>query len=562
MTFFERFADALRTRTGATVFAVLMTLAIVLPGQTSMPPIDRDEPRFAQATRQMVETGDYVDIRFLDVPRHLQPAGIYWLQALSLQAVGDTEVREIWPHRVPSWLAAIATVLLTWWAGGLLFGRTAGRTAALMMGTCLIFAYEARIAKIDSTLCAVTALAQAMLASAFMARERGVKFPAWQAALFWAALGFGILLKGPVMVLVTGGTVLGLIAMERRAKWLGMLRPLWGVPLMLAVAAPWYIAIGMATDGQFFRTAVGYSVAGKIAGSHQKHGGPIGYHALLFSAVFWPASFFAWIAAPYAWLQRRDAPVRFCLAWIVPAWIVFELSGTKLPHYTLPLLPAVAMLSAAALAEADGRKWLGRPRLFAAAAVIWMIVALMFTIGIPGMRLGLEQDGSYGELLLGGFAFVLAAITLALAADGRTRAALAAMAATAFLTWTNIFGFVFGKLDHVLLSPPVMSLVEGTAPCPTSQLALLEYHEPSLVFLNGSDTKLAFTPEELVAHFNTDPACAIGLVGDGKRTAFLEAATVAGLKPVELGAVEGVNVNERGERNRLTLYRANQTGSR
>lgn len=555
MSFFERFADALRTRAGATLFAIFMTLVIVLPGQTSIPPVDRDEPRFAQATRQMTETGDYIDIRYLDVPRYLQPAGIYWLQAASVHVFGEAGVREIWPHRVPSWLAAIATVLLTWWAGGLLFGRDVGRVAALMMGTCLIFAYEARIAKIDSTLCAVTALAQAMLARAFISRERGEAFPAWMAAVFWAALGFGVLLKGPIMVLVTGGAVLGLIALERRAKWLGMLRPLWGVPLMLAVAAPWYIAIGIATDGQFFRTALGYSVAGKIAGTHQKHGGPIGYHALFFSAVFWPASFFAWMAAPWAWLQRRTPAVRFCIAWIVPAWIIFELSGTKLPHYTLPLLPAVAMLSAAALLQNDGLKWFGRPRLFAGAAIVWLLIALVFTIGLPALRLDIEQDAAFGQLLAGGAALVVAGIMLAFAADGRARAALAAMLVTALITWTNIFGFTLGQLDHVVLSPRVMALAQSTAPCPTSRLGLLEYHEPSLVFLNGSDTKLAFTPDELVAHFKTDPACAIGLVGEKAREPFLAAAASAGLTPVELGAVEGVNVNEHAQRNRLTLYR-------
>lgn len=550
----EQIAAALRTRTGAAVFALAMTLALVLPGQFSIPPIDRDEARFAQSTRQMVETGDYVDIQFLDQPRHLQPAGIYWLQALAVQTVGDRDVHEIWPHRVPSWLSAVATVFLTWWIGGLLFGRDAGRIAAALIGTCLIFSVEARIAKIDSTLCAVTLLAQAALARAFMARERGEKLSPWWAALFWFALGFGILLKGPVMVLVTGGTVLGLIALERRGKWLGMLQPLWGVPLMLLVAAPWYVLIGMATDGAFFRTALGYSVAGKIAGTHQKHGGPIGYHTLLFTGMFWPGSLFAWLAIPFVWLERNAPAVRFCLAWIVPAWIVFELSGTKLPHYTLPLLPAVAMLSAAALLKVGDAKWFGRPRLFAAAAGFWLLFGLVFTLGVPALRLALENDGAFLPLLLGAVAFVGMCITLALVAQGRARAGLIAMSATALLTWCNDFGLSLPQFTQVFMSPRVMALAQQTAPCPTSKLALLEYHEPSLVFLNGSDTVLTKTPEEFTAHFSADRACAIGLVGEPKRQAFLETAMAAGLKPVELGVVEGYNHNE-GDRNRLTLYR-------
>jgi 4-amino-4-deoxy-L-arabinose transferase-like glycosyltransferase len=387
-----------------------------------------------------------------------------------------------------------------------------------------------------------------------MAREKSERLSPWWAALFWSVLGFGILLKGPIMVLVTGGTILGLIAIERRVKWLGVLQPLWGVPLMLLVAAPWYIAIGMATDGQFFRTALGYSVAGKIAGTHQNHGGPIGYHAILFTGMFWPGSLFGWLAIPYAWIQRRTPAVRFAIAWIVPAWIVFELSGTKLPHYTLPLLPAFAMLSAAAILEAGNAKWFGRPRLFAVAAFFWLIFGLVLTVGVPALRLELEQDAAFGQLLLGGVALVGCGVTLALVAQGRPRAGVGAMMAAALLAWVNNFGLTLPQMDQVFMSPRVMALAQETAPCPTSRLALLEYHEPSLVFLNGSDTVLSRTPEEFAAHFAADRACAIGLVGEPKRLVFIEAASAAGLKPVELGVVEGFNHNE-GDKNRLTLFR-------
>src|SRR6266511_4344086 len=87
---------------------VLLVVALLgfLPGFFSIPPIDRDEARFAQATKQMIETGDYVDIRFQDESRYKKPAGIYWLQALavkSAEAAGlpDAPVK-IWLYRIPS----------------------------------------------------------------------------------------------------------------------------------------------------------------------------------------------------------------------------------------------------------------------------------------------------------------------------------------------------------------------------------------------------------------------------------------------------------------------------
>ena len=553
MTPLAQLQAALRTPMGAALAALFLILLAVLPGQATIPPIDRDEPRFAQSTRQMVETGDYVDIQYLDQPRHLQPAGIYWLQAIAVQTLGVKDVRAIWPHRVPSWLAAICTVFMTWWLGGLLFGREAGRIAAALMGACLILGVEARLAKIDSTLCATTLLAQAALAKVFLARDRGERVSTWWLVLFWAALGFGGLLKGPIVLLVTGGTVLGLVALERRAKWLLALKPLWGVPLMLALAAPWYIAIGMATDGAFFRTALGYSVVGKIAGTHQRHGGPIGYHTLLFPVVFWPGSLFALLSIPYVWAQRRTPVVRFCLAWIMPAWIVFELSGTKLPHYTLPLLPAVAMLSAAAILEAGSAKWFGRPRLFAAVAVLWTIVAAVLTVGVPGLRIYLQNDVAMGSLLLGGVALIGALFTLGLVGQGRPRAGVVAAVATALLTWFNAFGVTLPALDRIFMSPRVIAAIGAQRPCPTSRLALLDYHEPSLVFLYGPGIVLTHTPAEAAAALAADTACTMVLTGNSGRDAMLADLRARGIAMKEIATVTGENYNE-GDDEKLSVY--------
>ena len=101
---------------------------LFLPGRARLPPIDRDESRYMQATAQMLETRDFVDVRFQDQPRYLQPAGIYWLEALSVAAFSDPAAREPWAYRIPSLLGATAAVLLTGWIGATLFGAFAGYT--------------------------------------------------------------------------------------------------------------------------------------------------------------------------------------------------------------------------------------------------------------------------------------------------------------------------------------------------------------------------------------------------------------------------------------------------
>src|SRR6266516_5287308 len=126
----------------AMLLLVFVSLLSFLPGFFSIPPIDRDEARFAQATKQMLEAGDYIDIRFQDEVRYKKPVGIYWLQAAvvkTAESLGVSEARTtIWLYRVPSLIGAIGAVLLTYW-GALAFVTARGAfLAGLMMATCLL----------------------------------------------------------------------------------------------------------------------------------------------------------------------------------------------------------------------------------------------------------------------------------------------------------------------------------------------------------------------------------------------------------------------------------------
>jgi 4-amino-4-deoxy-L-arabinose transferase-like glycosyltransferase len=133
---------------------ILLSAALFVPGQAGLPPFDRDESRYLQATTQMFETGNFVDIRFQDQPRYLQPAGIYWLQAASVALFSEPGAREAWAHRIPSLAGATAAVLLTAWIGNLLFGAPTGFVAAVLLASSVLLGVEARMAKIDAVLLA------------------------------------------------------------------------------------------------------------------------------------------------------------------------------------------------------------------------------------------------------------------------------------------------------------------------------------------------------------------------------------------------------------------------
>ena len=140
----------------AVVFLVLCGIVLFLPGFFNIPPIDRDEARFAQATKQMVESGDFVDIRFQDDVRYKKPVGIYWLQAAVVEtasALGLPRAQlRIWLYRIPSLIGAIGAVLLTYWTALAFVTRRGAVLAALMMCSSVLLGVEARLAKTDAML--------------------------------------------------------------------------------------------------------------------------------------------------------------------------------------------------------------------------------------------------------------------------------------------------------------------------------------------------------------------------------------------------------------------------
>jgi hypothetical protein len=107
---------------------LIAAVAVVffLPGQASLPVTDRDEARFTQASLQMVESGDPVDIRFQDEPRLKKPVGIYWLQAGAMLLSGQGAEASVFVQRLPSLLGAVVAVVLVHVADVPLIGAAGG----------------------------------------------------------------------------------------------------------------------------------------------------------------------------------------------------------------------------------------------------------------------------------------------------------------------------------------------------------------------------------------------------------------------------------------------------
>ena len=467
----------------------LIGLIAFLPGLASLPPIDRDESRYMQATVQMVETGDLIDIRFQDDARHKKPAGAYWAQMGSLALTGQLDdvkrgERAVWAQRLPSVLGALIAVLATYLTGLTLFGRRGALLGAGLLAVSVSLVFEAHIAKTDAMLAGASAVVLYGLA----ARK------AWPV---WIGLAVGTLIKGPIILGVAGLALLTEALWNRSTDRLRSLLKTLPILAALAFALPWFIAIGLKTDGAFYSAALGDDLGSKIGGAQETHGGPPGYYLLTTLGMFWPGILALPLAALFAWGERKTAEVRLLLAWLVPMWLILEIVPTKLPHYTLPLYPALALLAGTAWVRVSA----GKLRIAGLVMALVVGVILSVTVGLSLWEVAspwatIAVDGAMVLLTLGLLwffwkdreieALVCAALVLGVGFAGLSRSPL---------------------LD---LSPRLVALIpEGAA------VVSPDYREPSLVFLAGTETNLtrsAAPGDVLVTRQSTEPPpCAVVL---------------------------------------------------
>jgi 4-amino-4-deoxy-L-arabinose transferase-like glycosyltransferase len=511
-----------------------LSLALYLPGIAALPVLDRDEARFAQATRQMIETGDFLHIRFLTESRNKKPAGIYWLQAASVAIFSDATSDAIWPYRLPSLLGGITAVLLTFGLGQGLVGRREALIGAGLLAATLELSVEAHIAKTDAVLLASAVAAQGALGLIYRAARDGRPARWGLPLLFWLAQAAAILVKGPVVPVLSVLTILALSAADRDARWLRDLRAWWGVPLLVVLVGPWLIAINRATGGAFLSESVGHDLFGKLIGGEEAHGAPPLTHLLILMAGFWPATFFLGRVVAQGWHERHAAAARFLIAWAVPFWILVEIVPTKLPQYLLPVYPALALMAGRALLAGD-KRWRRYDVLFAA---IWGIVALCLMAGLTETPIrfgaGLDPIGATAAILL-------AVLGVALL---WTRAPAVAVCCS-LVTFIPLAQFVAPRLDRLFVSSEMAALVRDRP------VAVTGYSEPSLVFLLGTGTRLL--PPDAAAAALAQHQVAAAIVAQRQADAFRAAMTKRGTAPRVTGAVSGLDYST-GKNVTLTLF--------
>ncbi len=564
----ESFVDWLASGWRGPALAALVVLISALPALIALPPLDRDESRFAQASSQMMETGDYVNIRYQSEPRDKKPVGIHWLQVAAVKAFSSVEQRQIWAYRLPSLIGAMLAAAACAWGAAAFWGPRGGLYAGVLLGGGFILSSEAFIGKTDAVLCGATTLALAALGRLYLSQREGRALDRPTKVIFWVGIALGVIDKGPITPMVAGLALIALGIADRRFGWMGKMSWGWGLLLVALIVGPWAIAITTATDGTFWTGAVSGDLAPKLAGGHESHGAPPGLHILLSPLLFFPGSALLPAALLAGWRRRDEVGVRFALAWLAPSWLVFEGTPTKLVHYTLPLYGAVAWLAAAALLGAEPGPADGPARTHPAFGprVKWGGAALSLVAGLVFAAIALVGAGKYGA---GGGAalWILATVTALIALGAGAAGAFALFTSRPWRGMTAALGL--GVLTHMLLSgalAPSLNLLwpsrtavrlitaehldprNGVTPGP---VAAVGYAEPSLVFALGTGTELDGPEDAADAVADGEPA----LVEKRQDAAFRTALAAQKLTATAVGDAKGIDYST-GKPVDLILYRS------
>jgi 4-amino-4-deoxy-L-arabinose transferase-like glycosyltransferase len=401
----------------ATLFFACILFHIA--GTWSLPLIDRDEPRFAEASREMIQRNDFIVPYFNDQLRLDKPPLAYWAQVTSYNIFGQND----FAARFPSSLAAafVALTIFAW--GSRIDGKRVGWWAAIIFTLSLQTFLHAKAAVADMWLVLFVTVAhwagyELLRDSLGEGREIASARPAvapyqlktiqrfndltirrsrqWW-SIFYVALALAFLAKGPIgwtPLLTVASTTFFASNLQLRRQF----KFVRGILLMLAIVALWGIPALIRTQGEFFTIGIGRHVIGRSFGAMEGHGlNSLGGYLLLlpfyFVTVF--VSFFVWsIKLPWLvrtlwWKQEagvaphsrgyrgRDKIDNYLIAGTAIIFIIFTLLKTKLPHYTLPAFPLLSLLLA--------RRWIdpagaGRMEFLKKSAVTFAIVWLVITL--------------------------------------------------------------------------------------------------------------------------------------------------------------------------------------
>jgi 4-amino-4-deoxy-L-arabinose transferase-like glycosyltransferase len=481
---------------------IFAAAALYLLGNDRISLWDRDEPRYAQCSRQMLNGyagpgahgPGFIVPHFLNDLRTEKPPLIYWLQATAMRWLGDNA----FAARLPSAVAMIAVLLLL----AVVFYRGVGPTRAVwavfIMATSALTVMSAKMCLTDATLLLFTTIAQICVYAIYRGNRSGKVV-----ALLWCMLGPGGLTKGPIVLATIGATIIALLLLDRWTEgtwnfhWWRALRVGIGVAILAAINGPWLYLVNR--EEPTFLPRLYHAAARHVGSVTEKHTAPPGFYLATIWGLFFPWCLLLPTTMTIAFRNRRIPLVRYCLAVTLGVWVIQEAMPTKLPFYILPTFPALALLTADALIRSIRRQFddLHQRKFIVAVAVFCAVVVLMglgpwlMFGGLP-MRVfhasvdlsGLAPRNASMAITIG--AIVYAGAVLALFSGRKIAQGAIAMGVGAAVLFAVLFGAYLPNADYLRLTPRLAATLREKHIAPGDGI-MIEYKEPGLAFYEGGD---------------------------------------------------------------------------
>jgi 4-amino-4-deoxy-L-arabinose transferase-like glycosyltransferase len=486
---------------------VLLALFLLFPGISTLPVTDRDEAHFAQASRQMLQTGEYFRVRFQDKTRFQKPPGINWLQAGSVHLFSDAQANTIWPYRLPSVLGGLFSVLLLYFFGRQFLKPGTAFLASSLFATTMLLVVESHIAVIDSSLLFAVLLMQAALWHCYEKGGKETVHWGW-AVCFWFAMAYGVLLKG-ITPLVGILTIISLCLVERRWDWVRSLRPCRGLLFFILITLAWLGMLNAAENSNYLLQMINKDLLPKLQGGHESHGKPPLFHLAILPLTFWPASLFLWQGGIYAKCNRHQKIIKFLLAWLLPTWLFFEIMPTKLPQYVLPVFPAIALLCALAIEQEDNKKLPGKWLHFL--QLMWGLLSIGLALCLLLIPYLVLQEISSLNLLIFISITIMTLLAIYFAWQGAYRWASLIVIVATLAIYPLIFTQLLPSLEPIWLARNTAQLVQKNELPKGKPLLVVGFTEPSLVFNLNTDL-VKFTENSLAERIIKEDASRLVLI--------------------------------------------------
>jgi 4-amino-4-deoxy-L-arabinose transferase-like glycosyltransferase len=334
-------------------------------GLAGMGFVGPDEPRYASIARDMLMNRSYITPRLYGTPWFEKPPLMYWLAAVGYKIFGNNEAAA----RFPSAAAATVCVFFIYWCGRKLWNRGTGLLAALVAATSIGSFAFARAASMDMLLSACLTMALVFFLFGFNDSPPRRRFWFY---LFYAAIGLGILTKGPVAVLLPALSLAGFLLLRGRwREW-----RTWcpeGLWVTAAVAVPWYLLCAIINGWQFVQVFLINQNLDRFTSTIHGHIRPVYFFLPVLLLLTFPWTFLL-ISALRRTFGKND---HILVWWAIVPFVFFSFSGSKLPGYLLPVVPPLSLLLGKELLQPASRVY--RAGVFVeAAAMVFIGVAFGF----------------------------------------------------------------------------------------------------------------------------------------------------------------------------------------